>query len=129
LGIIDQNKTMVVGIDVTHPSPGSASNAPSVSAMVASVDKNIKSTIPNFPFLSISLFPLSGFISLQTFASYQSSLPTVQFLFIVSNCQFISTFLPYNQLKSIQNAFCHLCPLRYLRPCRCYSQPQAPDRM
>jgi hypothetical protein len=39
LGIIDQNKTMVVGIDVTHPSPGSASNAPSVSAMVASVDK------------------------------------------------------------------------------------------
>ncbi|XWW92784.1 hypothetical protein V2A60_000711 [Cordyceps javanica] len=39
LGIIDQNKTMVVGIDVTHPSPGSSSNAPSVSAMVASVDK------------------------------------------------------------------------------------------
>ncbi|KAG9379766.1 Stem cell self-renewal protein Piwi [Pyrenophora tritici-repentis] len=39
LGIIDQNKTMVVGIDVTHPSPGSASNAPSVSAMVASVDR------------------------------------------------------------------------------------------
>ncbi|KJK86218.1 hypothetical protein H633G_09939 [Metarhizium anisopliae BRIP 53284] len=39
LGIVDQNKTMVVGIDVTHPSPGSSSNAPSVSAMVASVDK------------------------------------------------------------------------------------------
>ncbi|EDN03752.1 predicted protein [Histoplasma mississippiense (nom. inval.)] len=39
LGIIDQNKTMVVGIDVTHPSPGSSSNAPSVSAMVASIDK------------------------------------------------------------------------------------------
>jgi eukaryotic translation initiation factor 2C len=39
LGIIDQNKTMVVGIDVTHPSPGSAPNAPSVSAMVASIDK------------------------------------------------------------------------------------------
>jgi eukaryotic translation initiation factor 2C len=39
LGIIDQNKTMVVGIDVTHPSPGSSSHAPSVSAMVASVDK------------------------------------------------------------------------------------------
>ncbi|EOA82417.1 uncharacterized protein SETTUDRAFT_173223 [Exserohilum turcica Et28A] len=38
LGIIEQNKTMVVGIDVTHPAPGSASNAPSVSAMVASVD-------------------------------------------------------------------------------------------
>ncbi|KAI4711216.1 hypothetical protein J4E89_003781 [Alternaria sp. Ai002NY15] len=41
LGIIDQNKTMVVGIDVTHPSPGSASNAPSVSAMVASIDKTL----------------------------------------------------------------------------------------
>ncbi|RMZ71484.1 Stem cell self-renewal Piwi [Pyrenophora seminiperda CCB06] len=39
LGIIDQGKTMVVGIDVTHPSPGSAQNAPSVSAMVASVDR------------------------------------------------------------------------------------------
>ncbi|KAF2750120.1 Piwi-domain-containing protein [Sporormia fimetaria CBS 119925] len=39
LGIIDQGKTMVVGIDVTHPSPDSSSNAPSVSAMVASVDK------------------------------------------------------------------------------------------
>ncbi|KAI1906889.1 hypothetical protein LOZ65_006818 [Ophidiomyces ophidiicola] len=39
LGIVDQNKTMVVGIDVTHPSPGSSSNAPSVSAMVASIDK------------------------------------------------------------------------------------------
>ncbi|KAG4277069.1 hypothetical protein FPRO04_14193 [Fusarium proliferatum] len=39
LGVIDQDKTMVVGIDVTHPSPGSSSNAPSVSAMVASIDK------------------------------------------------------------------------------------------
>jgi eukaryotic translation initiation factor 2C len=41
LSIIDQNKTMVVGMDVTHPSPGSASNAPSVAAMVASVDKHL----------------------------------------------------------------------------------------
>jgi hypothetical protein len=41
LSIIDQDKTMVVGIDVTHPSPGSASNAPSVSAMVASIDKRL----------------------------------------------------------------------------------------
>jgi eukaryotic translation initiation factor 2C len=41
LGIIDQNKTMVVGVDVTHPSPGSSSNAPSVSAMVASIDKSL----------------------------------------------------------------------------------------
>lgn len=41
LGIIGEGKTMVVGIDVTHPSPGSQSNAPSVAAMVASVDRNI----------------------------------------------------------------------------------------
>ncbi|EED16273.1 eukaryotic translation initiation factor 2C, putative [Talaromyces stipitatus ATCC 10500] len=39
LGIVDENKTMVVGTDVTHPSPSSSSNAPSVSAMVASIDK------------------------------------------------------------------------------------------
>ena len=39
LGIISEGKTMVVGIDVTHPSPGSASNAPSVAGVVASVDQ------------------------------------------------------------------------------------------
>ncbi len=39
LGIISEGKTMVLGIDVTHPSPGSAENAPSVAAMVASTDK------------------------------------------------------------------------------------------
>ena len=39
LGIIPEGKTMVVGIDVTHPSPGSASNAPSVAGIVASVDQ------------------------------------------------------------------------------------------
>lgn len=41
LGIIAEGKTMVVGIDVTHPSPGSLSSAPSVAAIVASVDKNL----------------------------------------------------------------------------------------
>lgn len=41
LGILSEDKTMVVGIDVTHPSPGSASNAPSVASMVASIDANI----------------------------------------------------------------------------------------
>jgi eukaryotic translation initiation factor 2C len=41
LGIIAEGKTMVVGIDVTHPSPGSLSNAPSVAAVVASTDKNL----------------------------------------------------------------------------------------
>jgi hypothetical protein len=32
------NNTMIVGIDVTHPSPGSADGAPSIACLVASVD-------------------------------------------------------------------------------------------
>ena len=39
LGILGEGKTMVVGLDVTHPSPGSAKGAPSVAGIVASVDK------------------------------------------------------------------------------------------
>jgi eukaryotic translation initiation factor 2C len=39
LGILSEGKTMVIGIDVTHPSPGSSSNAPSVASIVASVDQ------------------------------------------------------------------------------------------
>lgn len=39
LGVINEGKTMVLGIDVTHPSPDSATNAPSVASMVASIDK------------------------------------------------------------------------------------------
>lgn len=38
---LDMDKTMVVGIDVTHPSPDSRSTAPSIAAMVASVDKRL----------------------------------------------------------------------------------------
>ena len=38
-GFIWEDKTMVVGIDVTHPSPDSVGKAPSVAAMVASVNK------------------------------------------------------------------------------------------
>lgn len=38
LGIFADGKTMLVGLDVTHPSPGSAKSAPSVAAIVASVD-------------------------------------------------------------------------------------------
>jgi eukaryotic translation initiation factor 2C len=41
LGIISEGKTMVVGIDVTHPSPGSSSSAPSVAGIVASVDARL----------------------------------------------------------------------------------------
>ncbi|KAF3763126.1 Piwi-domain-containing protein [Cryphonectria parasitica EP155] len=41
LSFINEDKTMLVGIDVTHPSPGSRSNAPSVAGMVASTDKHL----------------------------------------------------------------------------------------
>jgi hypothetical protein len=39
LGIISERKTRVVGLDVTHPSPGSKDTAPSVAGIVANVDK------------------------------------------------------------------------------------------
>ena len=39
LGFISDGKTMVIGIDVTHPSPGSGVSAASVAAMVASSDR------------------------------------------------------------------------------------------
>ena len=39
VAIISENKTMVVGIDVTHPAPGSAN--PSIAAMVASTDASL----------------------------------------------------------------------------------------
>ena len=39
IGIISQGRTMVVGIDVVHPSPGSGKA--SVASMVASIDKNL----------------------------------------------------------------------------------------
>jgi hypothetical protein len=38
LGIVKDGKTMIVGIDVTHPSPGSAPGAPSIAGVVASID-------------------------------------------------------------------------------------------
>lgn len=41
LPLIQQDKTMLVGIDVTHPSPGSSDRAPSVAGMVASIDKHL----------------------------------------------------------------------------------------
>jgi eukaryotic translation initiation factor 2C len=39
--LIREDKTMFVGIDVTHPGPGSAPGAPSVSAMVASTSLDL----------------------------------------------------------------------------------------
>ena len=41
MGIIAEDNTMVVGLDVTHPSPGSSPNAPSVAGIVASIDKHL----------------------------------------------------------------------------------------
>ena len=41
LGILQKGKTMVVGIDVTHPSPGSVKGAPSIVGIVASVDNKL----------------------------------------------------------------------------------------
>lgn len=41
LKLFGDGKTMLVGIDVTHPSPGSSSNAPSVASMVSSVDASL----------------------------------------------------------------------------------------
>lgn len=38
LGLIAQGKTMLVGLDVTHPSPTSTTDAPSIVGIVASVD-------------------------------------------------------------------------------------------
>lgn len=41
LSLIADEETMIVGIDVTHPSPGSSDAAPSIAGMVASVDKSL----------------------------------------------------------------------------------------
>ena len=38
MGILGSTKTMLVGIDVTHPSPGSLEGAPSIAGVVASID-------------------------------------------------------------------------------------------
>ena len=38
LGILKDGDTMVVGIDVTHPTPKSMENSPSIVGMVASID-------------------------------------------------------------------------------------------
>ncbi|KKY24123.1 putative rna interference and silencing protein [Phaeomoniella chlamydospora] len=41
LGIIGEGNTMVVGLDVTHPSPGSLGKAPSIAGIVASIDRHL----------------------------------------------------------------------------------------
>lgn len=37
---LTKKKTMMVGIDVTHPGPGSREGTPSIAAVVSSVDDN-----------------------------------------------------------------------------------------
>lgn len=41
LDLITSGKTMVCGLDVTHPSPGSLQNAPSIAGLVYSIDSNL----------------------------------------------------------------------------------------
>lgn len=41
LGAVASKKTMLVGLDVTHPAPGSKGTAQSVAAMVANIDGNL----------------------------------------------------------------------------------------
>lgn len=38
LGFLRHGKTMLVGIDVTHPAPGSMKGTPSIAGVVASID-------------------------------------------------------------------------------------------
>ena len=38
LGFLRHGNTMVIGIDVTHPKPGSIKNTPSIAGVVASID-------------------------------------------------------------------------------------------
>ena len=41
LGFLQKGNTMVMGIDVTHPSPGQIKEGPSIAAVVASIDKHL----------------------------------------------------------------------------------------
>lgn len=41
LGFVGEGKCMVVGMDVTHPAPGSSSSAPSVATITASTDAKL----------------------------------------------------------------------------------------
>lgn len=40
MNLLRKDMTMLVGIDVTHPGPGSVRGTPSIAAVVASVDGN-----------------------------------------------------------------------------------------
>ncbi|KAK5312024.1 hypothetical protein LTR70_008457 [Exophiala xenobiotica] len=41
LGFVSEGKTMLVGLDVTHPAPGSSESAPSVSSITASINAQL----------------------------------------------------------------------------------------
>ena len=41
LSVISKGKTIVVGIDVTHLSPGFKDSAPSITRIVASINKSL----------------------------------------------------------------------------------------
>jgi hypothetical protein len=73
-----QDVTMLVGIDVTHPGPGSVRGTPSIAAVVASVDVNYaqfpasmeiqetKKEVPVLLITSLFLFDLINFRWSQT---------------------------------------------------------------
>ena len=48
LGVLEDGGTMVVGIDVTHPTPKSMENSPSIVGMVASIDETFAHWPGNF---------------------------------------------------------------------------------
>jgi hypothetical protein len=50
---LTKQKTMMVGIDVSHPGPGSREGAPSIAAVVASVDDNFVQV--NIRFLPVAM--------------------------------------------------------------------------
>ncbi|KAK5947334.1 hypothetical protein PMZ80_001484 [Knufia obscura] len=41
LGFVSEGKTMLVGLDMTHPAPGSSESAPSVSSITASINAQL----------------------------------------------------------------------------------------
>lgn len=46
LGLIEENKTMLVGADVTHPAPTSSGDAPSIAGIVGSIDPFLGQFLP-----------------------------------------------------------------------------------
>lgn len=60
---LTKQKTMMVGIDVTHPGPTSREGSPSIAAVVASVDDNFVQVIVSLlAFSTVDPFPSSRLV-------------------------------------------------------------------